>query len=225
MSVKRRILRAVLKYRSRLLNPRGLWMWQARILGRIEAFKSILRDVLRMNQALVVYFSATGNTKKVALAIKRGLERGGYQVGVKTVNELDGEEFYENDIICFGSPVLHSLPPPPVMNALKKLGDKFRDDGLVRLPVTELVNKNALVFCTFSGPHCGLNEALPAGKYIRQFFEHLGFSIKGEWYEPGEFHGWEHGSIEGKIGDLRGRPDEDDLALIELKALCLAKSL
>jgi flavodoxin len=225
MTFKREVLRIFLKYRLRLLTPKKLWMWQLKILGRIQVFLGILKEVSRMNNALIIYFSTTGNTEKVALAIKRGLERGGFQVTVKTVDEVDGEEFYNKDFVCIGSPTLHSLPPPPVFDFLKKLEKKFRSDGFVQLPTTELINKNALIFCTYSGPHCGVNEALPAGKYIRQFFEHLGFDVKGEWYEAGEFHGWEHGSTGGKLGDLRGRPDEDDLALIELKTLQLTKSL
>ncbi len=72
------------------------------------------------------------------------------QVTVRTVDEVDGEEFYNNDLVCIGSPTLHSLPPPPVFDFLRKLEKKFRDDGLVQLPTTKLINKNALIFCTYS---------------------------------------------------------------------------
>jgi hypothetical protein len=103
--------------------------------------------------------------------------------------------------------------------------DRYNDDGDLVLASPKLINKNALVFCTYSGPHCGLNEALPAGKYLRQFMEHLGFDVKDEWYEVGEFHGWDRASVDGRLGDITGRPNEDDLALVELKASQLVRSL
>jgi hypothetical protein len=44
-----------------------------------------------------------------------------------------------------------------------------------------------------------------------QFFEHLGFTMAATWYIVGEYHGWEEGSTRGRLGDIRGRPNEDDL--------------
>ncbi len=178
-----------------------------------------------MNNALVVYFSKTGNTEKVAAAIGKGLEKSGLTVTVKRLSEADAEEFHDYDIVCFGSPILHSLPPPAVMQFIRKRDDIYRTAGAVHVPSAKLANKRALVFCTYSGPHCGMNEALPTGKYLRQFFEHIGFEVMDEWYEVGEFHGWESGSTQGMMGDIRGRPDADDLALIELKAVQLVKEL
>ena len=178
-----------------------------------------------MNNALIIYFSKTGNTEKIALAIRRGLKKAGLEVTVKKVNEATEEELYDYDLVCFGSPVLHSLPPPPVFSFIRKNEKKYRDAGEVNLFSPKVINKNALIFCTYSGPHCGINEALPVGKYIRQFFEHLGFDIKGEWYEVGEFHGWEAGSTKGRLGDIRGRPNAEDLALVELKTTQLVRSL
>ncbi len=49
--------------------------------------------------------------------------------------------------------------------------------------------------------------------------------MRDEWYELGEFKGWEEGSVAGSSGDIRGHPDDDDLLLIELKAARLAKTL
>jgi hypothetical protein len=112
-----------------------------------------------------------------------------------------------------------------VLEFIRENDNRYRDAMEVMLGSPKLVNKTALVFCTYSGPHCGLNEALPTGKYIRQFLEHLGFDVRDEWYELGEFKGWGEGSVIGKSGDLRGRPDGDDLLLIELKAAQLAKTL
>ena len=178
-----------------------------------------------MNNALIIYFSKTGNTEKVALAIKKGLEKEGLEVTVKKISEAEGEELYNYDLVCLGSPVLHSLPTPPVMKFISNNDKRYRKTGEVPISTPKLVNKYALVFCTYSGPHCGINEALPAGKYIRQFFEHLGFDVKDEWYEVGEFHGWESASTRGRMGDIRGRPNAEDLALVELKTIQMVRSL
>ena len=178
-----------------------------------------------MNNALIIYHSGTGNTEKVAFAIKKGIERAGKSVVIKTVSEATEEELYDYDLVCFGSPVLHALPSPQVLDFIKKADKRYRAGFEVMPASPKLINKNALVFCTFSGPHCGVSEALPTGKYIRQFLEHLGFDVKDEWYEVGEFHGWEEGSTQGLMGNLKGRPNDDDLALVELKAVRLARSL
>ncbi|NQT72476.1 MAG: flavodoxin domain-containing protein [Chloroflexi bacterium] len=178
-----------------------------------------------MNNSLIIYFSKTGNTEKVALAIKDGLEKGGMDVTIKRVDEVMEENLFNYDLVCFGSPVLHSLPPPAMFEFIKRNEKRYRSDWEVHPSSPKIINKNALVFCTYSGPHCGINEALPVGKYLRQFFEHLGFDVKGEWYEVGEFHGWEEGSTKGRLGDIRGRPNPEDLTLVQLRAMQLARSL
>jgi len=220
-TMKERTLRTFLKFAVKLFTARQLRKLQYRCFRATQ----VLKEVLNMNNALIVYFSKTGNTEKVALAIKRGLEKEGLEVTVRKVTEATEEELYAYDLVCFGSPVLHSLPPPPVLKFIKENEEKYRNAGEVRLCSPKVINKNALVFCTYSGPHCGINEALPVGKYIRQFLEHVGFDVKGEWYEVGEFHGWEAGSTKGRLGDIRGRPNAEDLALVELKTTQLARSV
>jgi len=49
-----------------------------------------------------------------------------------------------------------------------------------RLVPPNVPGKNTLIFSTYSGPHTGLNEATPVGKYVGQFFEHLGFTVFDE---------------------------------------------
>jgi hypothetical protein len=72
-----------------------------------------------------------------------------------------------------------------------------------------------MIFCTYSGPHTGLREATPAGQYAGQFFEHLGFDVLEEWYVVGEFHGSEEASTVGRLGDIRGRPNDEDLEQVK----------
>jgi hypothetical protein len=85
--------------------------------------------------------------------------------------------------------------------------------------------KNALIFCTYSGPHSGIREAIPAGLYAGQFFEHLGFTVLDAWYVVGEFHGSEEASTKGTLGDIRGRPNEEDLCKVKHDALRMANTI
>jgi len=187
-----------------------------------------LSEVLRTGKALIIYYSVTGNTRKVAFAIQKGVRKGGLEPTIKTVSEAYKEELYDYDLVCFGTPVLHAFVPPPMNRFIRKKMGEYGSHGKrheIRLPAPKIPGKSALVFVTFSGPHVGKEEALPAGKYIRAFFGHLGFEVKGEWYVVGEFHGWKAGSTRGLFGDIRGRPNSEDLARIEEKTIRLVKSL
>jgi hypothetical protein len=101
----------------------------------------------------------------------------------------------------------------------------YRIQGKIKPCAPKVEGKNALVFCTYSGPHTGIDEATPAGKTMRQYFEHFGFNVVGKWYVPGEFHGREDLSTQGKLGDIKGKPKVEDLAKIKKKAELLAKSM
>lgn len=220
-NAKQKLFRVCLAAAVRRMKPRQIRVWQRRFFKA----RKIAEEVLRLNNALVLYHSGTGNTEKVAHAIKRGIERAGRRATIRTVAEARNEDLYDYDLVCFGSPVIHALPPAAVLDFIRWNDERYRSRMEVMLASPKLINKNALVFCTYAGPHCGVNEALPAGKYIRQFLEHLGFEVLDEWYELGEFNGWEQGSVAGRSGDVRGRPDDDDLLLVELRAARLAKSL
>ncbi|MCK4424514.1 flavodoxin domain-containing protein [Candidatus Bathyarchaeota archaeon] len=187
-----------------------------------------LSEVLRTGKALIIYYSVTGNTRKVAFAIQKGLRKGGLEPTIKKISEAYTEELYDYDLVCFGTPVLHAFVPPRVNRFIRKKSEEYGAHGKrheIRLPAPKIPGKSALVFVTFSGPHIGKEEALPAGKYIRAFFGHLGFEVKGEWYVVGEFHGWKAGNIRGFLGDIRGRPNAEDLVRIEEKTIKLVKSL
>jgi hypothetical protein len=60
----------------------------------------------------------------------------------------------------------------------------------------------------------GISEVIPSGKYISQFLEHLGFTILDEWYILSEYRGLEKGNMEGRMGDIRGKPSREDLLKI-----------
>jgi flavodoxin len=178
-----------------------------------------------MKRALVVYWSKTGNTEKVASAIREGLETGGVQAAMLRPEQASDVDFFTYDLVCVGCPSYQWHPPKPIDDFMKMKMAEYRTEGRIQLGAPKLPGRNALVFCTYSGPHTGINEAIPVVKYLGQFFEHLGFDVLGEWYVLGEFHGSETASTGGRMGDIRGRPNEDDVAQVRADASQLAAGL
>jgi len=39
----------------------------------------------------------------------------------------------------------------------------------------------------------------------------------------GEYHGWEEGNTQGRLGDIRGRPNREDLRKVKEDAVRLAR--
>jgi flavodoxin len=178
-----------------------------------------------MKTALIVYWSKTGNTEKVALAIKEGLENAGIQVQVKRPEEAENIDYFDFDLVCVGAPSYSWHPPEPMTNFLKKKFAVYRQQGKVKPSAPKVPGKNALIFVTYSGPHTGTDEATPAGKDMRQFFEHIGFSVIDEWYVLCEFHGSLENSTKGRMGDIRGKPTGEELLKIKKDAEAIAAKL
>jgi flavodoxin len=178
-----------------------------------------------LKSALIVYFSNSGNTQKVACAIREGLEAGDLKVDLKRPQEASEDDFYGYDLVCVGSPSIEWQPAKPIADLLKSKLNLYRGQGKIKPCAPKVKGKNALVFCTYSGPHTGIDEASPAGKTIRQYFEHFGFNIVGEWYIISEFHGREEMSTLGRLGDIRGKPTLEELEKIKKEAQQIARSL
>jgi len=73
-----------------------------------------------MAKVLIVYYSRTGNTKKMALSIKEGIMEEGIEVDVKDVKDVKVEELLDYDGIILGSPTYYGLPA----SEIKKLLDE-----------------------------------------------------------------------------------------------------
>jgi flavodoxin len=161
--------------------------------------------------ALIIYWSGTGNTKRVAETIHNTLKNGGVNSLLKRVEEAKDDDLYKYDLVFMGAPSFMWQPPAPVQEYIKEKMDYYRKRGDIKLYAPKVPGKKAVVFITYSGPHTGINEAIPVGKYLGQFFEHLGFDLAREWYVVGEFHSSEENSTKGRLGDIRGRPNQQDL--------------
>ena len=156
----------------------------------------------RKVKTLIVYWSGTGNTEKVAKAIHRALKRKGLEPTIKRVKEAKEVDLYDYDLVFLGSPSHTWMPAQPVLKFIKEKRKEYAKRGLIKPCAPKIPGKNAVVFCTYSGPHTGINEAIPAGKYMHQFFEHLGFDVRAEWYVVGEFRGNELLSTKGANSEI-----------------------
>jgi hypothetical protein len=76
-----------------------------------------------------------------------------------------------------------------------------------------------------SRSYAGIKEAIPAVKYMTQFFEHLRFLVLEEWYMVGEYVNDELLSTKGVLWNIKGRPDEKDLLYIESKVKNLLQGI
>jgi flavodoxin len=168
-----------------------------------------------MKAALLIYWSKTGNTEKVATAIKQGLEEAGVQVTMQKPEEAEDIDYFDFDLVCVGAPSYSWHLPEPMTNFLKKKFAAYRQQSKVKPSAPKVPGKNALIFVTYSGPHTGIEEATPVGKDMRQFFEHIGFNVIDEWYVLSEFHGSLENSTKGRMGDIRGKPTKEDLQKIK----------
>ena len=178
-----------------------------------------------LTHALILYWSSSGNTEKVAVAIKDGLEDAGVKVCLLKTTEASDIDYFDYDLVCVGSPSIQWHPPTQVTTFLIKKFYEYKEQKKIKTSAPKITGKNALIFCTYSGPHTGLNEATPVVKYIGQFFEHLGFNILDEWYILGEFHGSMERSTKGRMGDIRGKPTKEELKKITMDAKKLATKL
>ena len=164
-----------------------------------------------MTKAAIIYWSKTGNTQKVAHAIEQILSEAHIEVQVTTPQDANDIDWYDYDLVCLGFPSYNWHPPAPMDDYLKRTFVRYRKEKRVQVGAPQLPGKYALVFCTYSGPHTGLDEATPAVDYAGQFLAHLGFAVLAKWCIVGEFRGSLENSTQGLLGDIRGRPDKQDL--------------
>ena len=166
-------------------------------------------------KALLIYWSATGNTEKVARAIQKVTDQEKIKLVVKKVGEAAEENVLQYDLVFMATPSYQFLPPEPVLRWVSQQMKKHIERGDIKLGAPRVPGKTAAIFCTYSGPHTGIREATTAGEYLGQFFEHIGFNVAAKLYVVGEFHGRLEFSTQGPLGDIRGRPNQQDLDEVE----------
>lgn len=174
-------------------------------------------------RAVTAYWSAGGNTRKVAEAIHQtltGLNLAADLLDIADAPTLDVERY---NLLLVGAPVYAYLPPQPVIKWLKGVQGEY--DVVPSAP--ELPGRCVVPFCTYGGPHTGAREAAPMLKYVGQVFEHVGVPTIDEWAVVGEFHLAERQAMNtaGRLGDIRGRPNAADLREVCGKVIGLLRRL
>jgi flavodoxin len=165
-------------------------------------------------KALVLYDSLGGNTERVAERIHSTLGQGGVESEFVKVSGDTDLDLYDYDLLFLGSPVIAWGPTNTMRDfVMKKLSEYHKTSIQPSAPVRP--GKFGVSFCTFSGTHIGEDEAVPLTKWFSSFLGHLGCQVMAEWNIVGEFHNTEEPNINGRLGDIRGRPNESDLLDVE----------
>ena len=183
-------------------------------------------------KTLVLYWSYTGNTEAVAKTIYSTVKEQDYPCDIfKIESELE-VDWFDYNLIFVGSPVREFLPSGNVMKYLQDKRRYYKERGYIKPSSPKLKDKFAVVFCTYASPYTGIHAAIPAIKYIEQFFEYLGFfilepiatvgSYKAEKLD-GQFgrtkEQWEKMNKFGRLGDITGRPNDNDLSEVKNKTI------
>jgi len=138
-------------------------------------------------RAVVIYTSQTGNTEKIAYAIRRGIEQILGKCDIFNMKEINPRRLYEYDLIGIGSPVHHSREPAWVTIFIRNM--RF------------VGGKHCFVFCT--------HGTLPSNFFasILPKLKEKGLTVVGwaDWYGGGN-----HAQYPGPWY-TEGHPDEIDL--------------
>ena len=86
-------------------------------------------------RSIVIYFSQTGNTKKIAQAIHRGMSESLEECDIARIQDLRNEDLLKYDLIGLGSPVWHRREPANVLS-------------FIEYSMKSLEGKHGFTFCT-----------------------------------------------------------------------------
>lgn len=101
---------------------------------------------------LIVYDSRTGNTQRMAYAVKDGVESMGVEVDLKNVKEASVDELPHVDGVILGSPVYYGLPTGKIK--------QFIDESVKYHG--KLDGKVGGAFCSAGGTHSGAETTINA---------------------------------------------------------------
>lgn len=103
-----------------------------------------------MTNILIGYYSHSGNTRKLAQAIARGVKQAGAAVNCQSVVQIRIKSLFHYDAIILGSPTYYGQMAAPM---------KLFIDKSVKLH-GRLAGKIAGAFTTSGGTHCGAETCL-----------------------------------------------------------------
>ncbi len=132
---------------------------------------------------------------------------------VKITGDID-IDLLGYDVVFIGSGVYQWLPGKAMQEFIVARLGHYSGKGEIKPASPRRPGKKCVVYCTYGGAHTGINEALPAGKYLGQLFDHLGFEVVAEWYFVGEYPSqgrMKDMSLVGRLGNIQGKPNDSDL--------------
>ena len=175
-------------------------------------------------RAAVLFWSAGGNTREVADTLHDTLKECGARADMLEIEPSLEVDYRDYNLVFLGAPVYRFLPPEPVRDFLQ---EQQNTKVKVAPAAPERPDCWGAVFCTYGGPHTGVGEAIPAMKCLGQYLEHAGIPVLEEWPVVGEFHAEsrQHMNLEGRLGDIRGRPNQSDLKEVREKLCGLVRRL
>jgi len=97
-----------------------------------------------MERAVIIYWSNTGNTKKVAFAIKEGFKAAGVNVSVKKTTEAADIDYCNYDLVCTGVPSIQWHLPKQVTEFLLTKFDDYQKQEKIKTATPKVAGKNAL---------------------------------------------------------------------------------
>jgi hypothetical protein len=163
---------------------------------------------------LNLYFSTTGNTEKVARQISATAAQLGHEVDTLKVSGDQEVDLLGYDFAFIGSGVYQWLPGKALQEFITGRLAHYAKLQAIKFASPRLDHKKVVVYCTYGGAHTGINEAVPAVKYLGQLFDHLGFEIVAEWYFIGAYPAggrFKDFSTLGRLGNIADRPNAADL--------------
>jgi ferredoxin len=75
-------------------------------------------------KSIIIYFSQTGNTEKIALAIQEGVKQATGQCDIVKIKDANPKKLYEYDLIGFGSPVFNVYNVWAFISSMRYVGGK-----------------------------------------------------------------------------------------------------
>lgn len=139
-------------------------------------------------KSVVIYFSQSGNTKKMGQSIRDGIVEVTGQCDLIRMQNFPPEKWLEYDLVGIGTPIWGGSPPPNVVRYMESL--------------PELNGKHAFYYCTHGSTpgRCINNGVEPLQK--------KGITVIGwnDWYASASIPG------HAKPWFTDGHPDEIDLA-------------
>lgn len=139
-------------------------------------------------QVVLIYFSQTGNTRKIAHAMADAFRDHGHCVDIQSLKDATREDAIKGELLGVGTPCFSNQSPTPVKNYLRAL--------------PPLDGKRSFVFATSSGaPGRVLYDMT---RLLREKGAHVlgGFLARGQVHHPAPH----------MVGQFPGRPNEEDLA-------------